>query len=66
MIDTTARTAGEKREILTDIYRLIEALDRHVLQLDRLGRLQLTHHVADLRHRAVSLIQRIEDDDPME
>lgn len=60
------RTAGDKREILTDLYELIEALDRHLLQLERVGQLQFAHHVADLRHRAVSLIQWIEDDDPME
>ena len=62
----TTRTAGDKREILTDLYELIEALDRHLLQLERVGQLQFAHHVGDLRHRAVSLIQWIEDDDPME
>ena len=66
MIGNTARAAGEKREILTDMYELIEALDRHVPQLVRVGELQLAHYVADLRERAVSLIRRIEDDDPME
>ena len=54
------------REVLADLYRLIEALDRRVPRLERLGEAQIAHDAADLRERAVSLIRRIEGNAPME
>jgi hypothetical protein len=54
------------REMLSDLYRLIEALDRRVPRLERIGEIQIAHDAADLRERAVSLVQRIEGETPME
>ena len=61
----TVREA-QAREMLSDLYRLIEALDRRVPRLERSGEAQIAHDAADLRERAMSLIQRIEGDAPME
>ena len=61
----TVREA-QAREMLSDLYRLIEALDRRVPRLERSGEEQIAHDAADLRERAMSLIQRIEGDTPME
>lgn len=57
---------AQTRAMRSDLYRLIEALDRRVPQLDRIGESQIAHDAADLRERAVSLIRRIEGDAPME
>jgi hypothetical protein len=54
------------KEMLSDLYRLIEALDRRVPRLERLGEAQIAHDAAELRERAVSLIRRIEGETPME
>jgi hypothetical protein len=48
------------REMLEDLYRLIEALDRRVPRLERIGELQIAHDASALRERAVSLIRQIE------
>jgi len=58
--------AAQARDMLGDLYRLIEALDRRVPRLERLGEAQIAHDASDLRERAVSLIRRIESDTPME
>ena len=46
--------------MLADLYRLIEALDRRVARLERIGEAQIAHDAADVRDRATSLIRRIE------
>lgn len=65
-----AVTAEERclrtREILSDLYELIEALDRRVPRLERIGEAQIAHDASDLRERAVSLIRRIEGQTPMD
>jgi len=58
--------AGKSREMLSDLYQLVEALDRRVPHIERLGEAQIAHDAADLRERAVSLIRRIEGKTPME
>jgi hypothetical protein len=58
--------AGNSREMLSDLYQLVEALDRRVPHIERLGEAQIAHDAADLRERAVSLIRRIEGKTPME
>jgi hypothetical protein len=58
--------AAKAREMLADLYRLVEALDRRVPHIERIGEAQIAHEAADLRERAVSLIQRIEGKTPME
>ena len=59
-------TTSQAREMLSDLYQLIEALDRRVPRLERIGEAQIAHDAADLRERALSLIQRIEGETPME
>ena len=54
------------REMLSDLYRLVEALDRRVPRLERIGETQIAYDSADLRERAMSLIRRIEGNTPME
>ena len=63
--DTTDPTSLAK-EMLADLYRLIEALDRRVPRLERVGEAQIAHDAADLRERAVSLIRQIEGSRPMQ
>lgn len=59
-------TSAHAKDMLSDLYRLIEALDRRVPRLERTGEAQIAHDAADLRERAVSLIQRIEAKTPLE
>ena len=40
--------ASEKREILTNLYELIEALNRRVPRLARVGQLQIAHDPVEL------------------
>ena len=57
---------AKSREMLSDLYQLVEALDRRVPHIERLGEAQIAHDAADLRERAVSLIRRTEGKTPME
>ena len=66
MIATKSPTAGEKQEILRNLYELIEALDRRVPRLERVGEADIAREAAELRQRAVSLIFRIEAGAPKE
>jgi hypothetical protein len=66
MLITKEVKAAQTREMLADLYRLIEALDRRVPRLERIGEAQIAHDACDLRERALSLIRRIESDTPME
>lgn len=54
----------QTREILKNLYELIEALDRRVPHLERIGEAQIAHDAADLRERAISLIKNIEGTTP--
>ena len=63
---TKPERTTEARDVLSDLYHLIEALDRRVPRLERMGEAQIAHEAADLRERAVSLIRRIEGKTPME
>jgi hypothetical protein len=54
------------REMLADLYQLIEALDRRVPRLERLGEARIANDAAELRERALALIRQIEGDAPME
>jgi len=66
MLMTRRAHASPVREMLSDLYALIEALDRRVPRLERIGEAQIAHDAAALRERAVSLIRRIENGTPME
>jgi hypothetical protein len=47
-------------EILRDLHQLIEALDRRVPRLERVGEAQIARDASDLRERASKLILQIE------
>ncbi len=57
---THEEKAAHMREMVSDLRRLVEAVDRRVPRLERLGEAQIAHDAADLRERALSLIQRID------
>ena len=63
MLLTATQTAGERREVLSDLYELIAALDRRVPRLERIGEARIAREATELRERAVSLAQRIESED---
>ena len=63
---TKEQKAVHISEMLSDLHRLIEALDRRVPRLAQVGEAQIAQDAADLRERAVSLIQRIEGQTPKE
>lgn len=47
-------------QILRDLHQLIEALDRRVPRLERVGEAQIARDASDLRERASKLILQIE------
>lgn len=55
---------AEVQDMLSDLTELIAALDRRVPRLERIGEAQIAQDAADLRERALSLIQRIEGKTP--
>ena len=57
-------TAAEVQDMLSDLTELIAALDRRVPRLERIGEAQIAQDAADLRERALNLIQRIERNTP--
>lgn len=61
---TTQDAAAHAREMLGDLYQLIEALDRRVPRIERIGEAQIVRDAAELRERAVNLIRKIEDKIP--
>ena len=61
---TSESTAAEVQEMLSDLTELIAALDRRVPRLERIGEAQIAQDAADLRVRALNLIQRIEGQTP--
>jgi hypothetical protein len=61
---TSESTAAEVQEMLSDLTELIAALDRRVPRLERIGEAQIAQDAADLRERALNLIQRIEGKTP--
>jgi hypothetical protein len=66
MIELKSERSCQTDEVLADLYRLIEALDRRVPRLERLGEAQIAHDASELRERAVSLIRKIEGNRPMQ
>jgi hypothetical protein len=61
---TTQDAAAHAREMLGDLYQLIEALDRRVPRIERIGEAQIVRDAAELRERAVNLIRKIESKIP--
>ncbi len=56
---STVNTEREAQEMLGDLQRLVDALDRRVPRLERAGEAQIAHDAADLRQRAIDLIGEI-------
>jgi hypothetical protein len=61
VISNQEEKSAQTRQMLADLTQLIEALDRRVPRLERIGEQQIAHEAADLRARAISLIRKIED-----
>ncbi|HKV98251.1 MAG TPA: hypothetical protein VJN96_00435 [Vicinamibacterales bacterium] len=65
MIISQQDRATQAQQMLAELNQLIEALDRRVPRLERIGEQQIAHEAADLRARAISLIRKIEDTLPV-
>ena len=48
------------KEMFDDLQRLVEAIDRRVPRLERIGEGAIARDAADLRQRAVALMRAIE------
>ena len=59
---TTPRTAPAEaaKEMVDDLRRLIEGIDRRVPHLERLEEARIARDAADLRERAVTLLRALE------
>jgi len=57
---TIEEKAAHAKEMRAELHRLIEALDRRVPRLERIGEAQIAREAADLRERAAKLIEKIE------
>jgi len=64
MTDTPRDPAAITSEMRSDLQRLIEALDRRVPHLERLGEADIVRDAADLRKRALMLIRQLEEKTP--
>ena len=53
-----------RRETLADLQRLVEALDRRVPRLERVGEAEIAKDAAELRQQAVSLITKLMSEAP--
>lgn len=60
----TPNLTADAKEMLAELYRLIDALDRRVPRLERSGETQIANDAADLRRRAVHLIEQLEGNAP--
>ena len=52
--------ARAAKEMFDDLKHLVEAIDRRVPKLERLGEAAIARDAADLRQRAVALMRAIE------
>ena len=60
MTTTTDHRPSDALDVVSDLYRLIQALDGRMPRLERSGEAEIARDAADLRLRAVNLIRRIE------
>jgi hypothetical protein len=60
------RRAAEthRQEMMADLQRLVEALDRRVPRLEQVGEAQVAKDAAELRHKAVDLIAKLRSEAP--
>jgi hypothetical protein len=57
---TPTAPAAAAKEMLADLRRLVEAIDRRVPQLERLSEARIAREAAELRARASALIGDLE------
>jgi hypothetical protein len=60
MSTPTNEAIAPAKEMLSDLYHLIDALDRRVPRLERVGEAEIARNAVDLRERANRLIRQIE------
>ncbi len=60
MSDATEDSVAVSKAVIADLHRLVEALDRRVPHLERLGEAQIARDSADLRRQALVLIGQLE------
>jgi hypothetical protein len=60
------RRAAEthRQEMMADLQRLVEALDRRVPRLEQVGEAQVAKDAAELLHKAVDLIAKLRSEAP--
>lgn len=61
MTDPRRASAAGAAEMLADLQRLVEALDRRVPHLERLSEAAIARDAADLRQRAIALMRALEE-----
>ena len=60
MVTRKLAPAAAAKEMFDELQRLVEAIDRRVPHVERLGEGAIARDAADLRQRAVALMQAIE------
>jgi len=53
-----------RKQVLADLQRLVEALDRRVPRLERVGEAKIAEDAAELRQKAVALIAKLTNEAP--
>ena len=59
-MSTPPDAAAAARDMLVDLHRLVEAIDRRVPHLERLSEARISREAAELRERASVLIHDLE------
>lgn len=59
MTTSKSTPVAAAKQMLTDLERLVEAIDRRVPHLERLSEAKIAREAADLRRRAVKLIREL-------
>jgi hypothetical protein len=60
----TRAAETHRQEMMADLQRLVEALDRRVPRLEQVGEAQVAKDAAELRHKAVDLIAKLTSEAP--
>jgi hypothetical protein len=60
----TRAAETHRRETIADLQRLVEALDRRVPRLERVGEAEIATDAAELRQQAVGLITTLTSEAP--
>jgi hypothetical protein len=60
----TGAAETHRRETMAELQRLVEALDRRVPRLERVGEAEIAKDAAELRQQAVGLITKLTSEAP--